>query len=426
MTANVPEQREDIAKPGRRARCGRVFAYPVEAGLLIGLIFFLPIFEAPKNILVVAYLVAWLVNRARAGNWGGAWDGWDSLILLWIASGYVVAVFAGIHHNEWRGAHDILRYGSALWMVKRSGYGQEALQWLLAALALSTVLALAMAYWELLVAHTRTALELHSVGHVNHSAIYVTIAYGAMLFATIAHWSGWRPAARILASLVTSLFALSVLVSASRGAVGIALLLTLIAGVVAVRRSPYFLVVLVVLMAAAVGAGYWGKAAIVQKEERDAESNNILSFRNQIWDAALVAWKRYPAMGLGMDNFEEINAERLREWVGAERSEFSPQQYRGTSHAHNLFLNTLAERGLFGFAVLMTVLLAWLRWLWRYRPKSDDESLAWALWGGALSAWVVTVLIGTVNTTMHHEHAILSVLLLGMWLAYLRLNPREE
>ena len=98
----------------------------------------------------------------------------------------------------------------------------------------------------------------------------------------------------------------------------------------------------------------------------------------------------------------------------------------GEEHRHQDGEAEQAERGLFGFAVLMTVLLAWLRWLWRYRPKSDDESLAWALWGGALSAWVVTVLIGTVNTTMHHEHAILSVLLLGMWLAYLRLNPREE
>ena len=425
MTADPSLPLQNLLPRTWREKFALAFAYPIEAILLIGLIFCLPVFEAPKNILWLAYAVVWIVNRARGGKWGGSWDGWDSIILLWIISGYVVAAFSGLHHSEWRGGNDILRYGSILWMVKRSGYGRQALQWLSVALAASTMFALLMAYWDLFVVHSRKALELNSVGHVNHSAIYLTVSYGAMLFLSISYWRGLGLGWRIVVSLVTFLFAFSVLISASRGAVGIVLVLTLVAGLAWLRCSPYVLAVLLVLMAVGIGAGYLGKAEIVLKQEKYVETNNILSFRDQIWDAALVAWRRYPLMGVGMDNFEEINANRLRQWMGTRQDGFSPEQYKGTSHAHNLYLNTLAERGLFGFSVLLAVLLAWLRWLRRFMPKKDDEALAWTLWGGSLSAWVVTVCIGVVNTTLHHEHAILSVLLLGMWLAYLRLE-REQ
>ena len=88
--------------------------YPVEFLWLIGLVFFLPLFEAPKNLCWLGYVLSWLYNRFRAREWGGAWDRWDSFIALWIASGYLVAAFAGIRQDEWREASDLLRYGSVL------------------------------------------------------------------------------------------------------------------------------------------------------------------------------------------------------------------------------------------------------------------------------------------------------------------------
>ena len=56
-------------------------------------------------------------------------------------------------------------------------------------------------------------------------------------------------------------------------------------------------------------------------------------------------------------------------------------------------------------------------WLIRFRPRPADDDLDWILWGGAASAWFVTAAAGTVNTTLHHEHGILAVLLLGLWLS---------
>ncbi|HEY6966764.1 MAG TPA: hypothetical protein VI229_04780, partial [Burkholderiales bacterium] len=69
------------------------------------------------------------------------------------------------------------------------------------------------------------------------------------------------------------------------------------------------------------------------------------------------------------------------------------------------------------------VLLASLAALVRWRPRPGDADLACVLWGGAASAWFVTVGVGTVNTTLHHEHGLLAALLFGLWLSTLRRRP---
>ena len=93
--------------------------YPIEFAFLALLIVFLPAFEAPKNIFWVAYVVTWIFNRVRDKDFGGKWQTWDTLIVLWIASGYIVAAFAGLKHEEWLGPLDIVRYGSIFWLVMR-------------------------------------------------------------------------------------------------------------------------------------------------------------------------------------------------------------------------------------------------------------------------------------------------------------------
>ena len=59
----------------------------LEIGALLALCFFLPLYEAPKNIFWALYVVVWIANRVRARDFGGRWDLWDSLIAAWIASG---------------------------------------------------------------------------------------------------------------------------------------------------------------------------------------------------------------------------------------------------------------------------------------------------------------------------------------------------
>ncbi len=74
----------------------RDWRFPIEFALLLGLAFFLPLREAPKNLLWLAYTITWILNRVTSREFGGSWDRWDSLFVTWIASGYLAALFAGI------------------------------------------------------------------------------------------------------------------------------------------------------------------------------------------------------------------------------------------------------------------------------------------------------------------------------------------
>ena len=183
------------------------FKYPIELCLLVALIVSVPLLESPKGILAVIWPCVWLYNRVREKSYGGPWDSWDSLILLWIVSGYVVAFFAGLHYREWSGAYDVVRYGLILWAIKRSGYGQRELKWLLIAISISTSIALAGGLWNLFITRTSHTLQLHSVGQVNHSAIYMVISYGALLSATLSFWKNSQTWLKAAACLLTIIFA---------------------------------------------------------------------------------------------------------------------------------------------------------------------------------------------------------------------------
>jgi hypothetical protein len=48
------------------------FGRRAELGALVALCFFLPLYEAPKNLAWLAYALLWLANRWRARDFGGA------------------------------------------------------------------------------------------------------------------------------------------------------------------------------------------------------------------------------------------------------------------------------------------------------------------------------------------------------------------
>jgi len=387
----------------------------IELGALLALAFFLPLYEAPKTIAWAVFVVAWLVNHARARNFGGRWDAWDWLIGAWIASGFVVASCAGLHQSEWRGAVDLVRNGVLLWLLRRSDYSPREQRRILYALLAGVVVALALGYWRLW--HSVQPLELNSVGHVNHTAIYLAIMLGAA-----AAWlfSGGG----IVASVTLIVLLVSLVVTASRAAIGVGLAMLVVLAAAWWPRSRRPLGAAAVLVAATVAAAWFGDAQFIQKHLANVQANNVLAYRDGIWRAALVAWERYPVCGVGIDNYQLVTMERLQVWRAEAGKDFDPQRYVEYVHAHSLYLTTLAERGVVGALALGALLAAWLVWLARYRPRREAADDEWLWWGAAAAAWIVTTGVGFVNTTLHHEHGMLAAFLLGVWLSRLRFTKR--
>ena len=404
----VSPAHQEVGAGGRR----------LEIATLLALAFFLPLYEAPKSIAWLLYLLVWAVNRQRQRDFGGRWELWDTLIAVWMASGLLVAAFAGEHGSEWHGSLDLLRYGSLLFVVRRSRYTAGEMRAVFYTLVASVLIGLVMAYWSLWRGHT-LALQINSVGQVNHTAIYTAIMLGACTAWLFTRWR--RTAAVIAAFLLVSLF-----VTASRAAIGsgLAMLLVLAAAWWPRSRKPLALaapVVLVTVLAAVLGG-----AAVVLKQEERAAQHNVLAFRGGIWRMAFAAFERYPLFGVGMDNYRLITMDKVKSWRQAAGKDFDPSRYFQISHGHSLIFNTLAERGLVGAAALLAVLIAWLIFLIRHRPRGDSSDDDMLFWGASASAWLIGVGVGLANTTLHHEHAILSVLFLGLWLSRLKQQAREE
>ena len=385
--------------------------------MLLGLAFVLPLLEAPKNILWLLFVIAWIANRARSGDWGGKWSTWDSLIAALAASAYLSAAFAGIEAQEWSGTNDILRYASTLFLVRRGNYSPELMRRLLLCAVAGTAVTLLWGYWGVYGSRTHGMLGLKSVGQVNHSAIYMAVVFGACIAWLRSHWrslgSGWR----VAWALLTSWLFVSIALTQSRAAFGVAVLFPVLylLGVSRLRgRSVWPIVVTAVILLGALAAA---NPAVIKRHLTFAEKGIVLTHRDRIWHTSLIAWRAYPLFGVGLSNYSLIDPARVERWSREQAVPFTADHLGFSSHAHNLYINTLVERCIVCLVALLALLAWWAMELVRRRPRIGATTLEWALWGGAASAWFVGVTVGVVNTTLHHEHALLSMLLLGAWLS---------
>lgn len=399
--------------------------FPVETGLLLAFCLFLPLQEFWKNFALLAYLFAWLANRLHARDFGGPWRTSDSLAILWIGAAYLAAAFAGLEGRAWAKTGDVAASALLFWMVARAGYGEREQRWLLGALVASTLAGLAFGYWRLWSGAGKSGyLQLYSVGHVNHTAIYIAIMLGVCASWLFAGWRSWPSGRRTVAVTIAALVFASLMMTASRAAISVAFLLTLVLALAWWPRSrvPLMASAVTLAVASALLLGYGGE--IARKQALSAAADNVLLARDGIWRMGLEGWRKYPWFGVGKDNYGQITPERARAWKTEAGEPYDASRYSTSSHGHSLYVTTLVERGIVGFAALAAVLLAALAALLRRRPRRGDSDLAWLLWGGAASAWFVTAGVGAVNTTLHHEHGLLSALLFSLWLS--TLHARRE
>ena len=393
-----------------------------EVAILIAFVIALPLVEAPKNILWVIFVVTWFINRKATGDWGGKWDGWDTLFALWFGVYFVGTFFAGIHANEWRGLVDPLQYISLLWLIKRSNYQPKQYQQTIIAIGISVLIALGYGYWNLYVTHDTKHLELNSVGHFNHTAVYLVVTFGVLLSYTLSYWKTFRTRYKFIAIATLLILLTSIIISTSRAGVGATAVLVLLLAIAWWPRSKKIVATLVALIVVTSIALINFPPVVVQKHFNTIKRNHVLNTRDLIWSTGILAWREYPIFGIGAKNSILIDKEAIQAWAKKYYGEYDREKYikdmKIVGHMHNLYVTTLVERGAIGLSTLLLVLsvLGWS--LLKKRPKRGDNNLYWAIWGSAVSAWFTHVFIGSVNTTLHHEHALLAMLLIGLYLQY--------
>jgi O-antigen ligase len=403
----------------------RINLNSAEQWALLAMVAFLPALEAPKKIAVVLYLVFWAINRWRSKEWGGSWSGWDFVVFALIGGVYASAAFGAFWPDKGLGAaNDVLIYGLVFLALRRSRFEEKFLWRLFAVAIVATLLTLLYGYWGLLVTKKRVFLGLNSVGHVNHSAIYMAIIFSMALAWAGAAIGSWRQRALLWAGV--AMLWLSLFVSGARGAlipVVVFVLLWLFARAGMMRRALWKPALLVLLM---LGGAVALVPGVVEKTKGNIEAKELAARRPALAKVALLAAREYPAFGVGISNFAKIDPEVVAGWQDKSGQAFVPEELYFSSHAHSLYFNTLAERGLIGLLPLLIFLAGIGLALYRQRPLGGAIPLQQTLWGAALGAWVITVVGGVFNTTLHHEHALIAMILFGIWLAPKQLNSLES
>jgi O-antigen ligase len=380
----------------------------------------LPSLEAPKNIFLILFLATSLY-RQYTKKTKDSWRLWDWIFLSYIASAFLSAAFAGIAHGaEWGGFRSILIWTGFAWLLSRTQYNQKEITWIIWVTILGTLPPLAWGLIEYMVIHTKDTLQLHSVGHVNHSAIYLGIILGAALSVVLSIWRDTGLIKRIGLILLPIIFFVSIIIGQSRGVFGISLIrLSLI--ILLIPNPKKIKAIAFALFAIILALMPLMNAAIIQKQIASQNANDILSDRDRVWNVSFEAARFYPIFGVGNGNWNRITLKDLKKSRMERDVPFDEKNYAiQHGHSHSLFLTSLVERGVVGFIMLIVFMGAWLRTLIKSYRKLKSSPQGSYLWGASLSAWIVTCGVGFVNSTFHHEHAILALLFLGLHLSFLK------
>lgn len=397
----------------------------LELALLGLMVLTLPSLEAPKNIFLVFFVVVALFRQISTKSLHG-WQFWDWLFLLCIGSALLSAMFAGYAPgDEWKGFRVLVTYVSVGWMISRANYTKTEMAWLFWVAVVGVIPPLIWGFCQYLWLHTKRDLQLHSVGHVNHSAIYLAIIFGASLGACISLWQSASVKMRVALLSLSSFLLLGLFVGDSRGALGVAVLLALVLITVLSRNAKmkwlaYGVLGIAVVLAVALNASVVTKQIGLQKK------GIILSYRDRVWNVSLEASRFYPVLGIGLDNWKLLKREDIKKSVEARHKVYNPDEYYFAGHSHNVYLTALVERGYLGLSVLLLLVFAWMRQLVKTFALTRNDAVAAYLWAGSFSAWLVTFGVGTVNTTLHHEHGILAFLFLGLYLSYARQHTQPK
>ena len=160
---------------------------------------------------------------------------------------------------------------------------------------------------------------------------------------------------------------------------------------------------------------------MIEKQITNQNNHDVLAQRDKVWRAALEVARLNPLLGIGGGNWKQINIDQLKSSVESRGETFDIEKYAlQYGHPHNIYLSNLVDRGILGLITFLSFMFIWLITLINSYKKFNQDSKAMLFIMGSFSAWTTIFGIGFVNTTFHHENALLALFFLGLHLSFLR------
>ena len=336
------------------------------------------------------------------------------------------AIFPGITSGgEWYGFKTISFTTLFAWTLLRVSYNKNQIFFLFYISLVTIIFALIFALYELKVSHVRNYLELHSVGQVNHSAIYLTMIFGAacgLLLSfpfKISKSFNYRILVIVTISTLVAVFA-----TKSRIAIFVSLLIAIVL-IKAIPNLKKIKIYALYLLLSSVCLTLIFNNAVITKSvgyfSTDSGSGDLKGYqillgdRTRVWRSYFAVAKEHPLLGIGNNNSRNITKNLIENYVTNDRKQFSSNLYSLPGHTHNLYLTAWVERGIIGLLAVLTLMFFWLKNLLNDYKYIKNTSFGY-LWAGSFSAWISIFLTGIFNTSFQHENALLSLFFLSLYL----------
>ena len=387
---------------------------------LLGLLFFLPNFEVPKNLFALLFVFSWAIYCKKNKYWGGKWRVIDSIFLLWILIDIVVSINAIITHQlSGDNYRDILRFVLIAWVLSRTYFSKERLTEASLIALIGTIIALVYSY----ISGQGEFKELHSVGHLNHSAIFLVLAYSISLSLLLFNLKNLKKFQKIILVVITTSLLLSIIDTNSRAAFGLLIIISVIdLFYFLVKKKSISLTIVFLSVVTFIGILFIFNPPEalerIQAQESILDDNNRMKIRN----FSYYAYKANPYLGIGFGNFGQITMDDIKPYVIADKGVFDTNLYLESAHPHNVYYSYLISGGILIFSIFV---FFWFYIIWIIFKLNKREENDWIV-VSSIGVVMVNLLIGIVNTTLHHEHAILSMFVLGLLISQYRMSELRK
>lgn len=241
-----------------------------------------------------------------------------------------------------------------------------------------------------------TYLELHSIGHVNHSSIYLLVVFTiaiSWLFCCRDNKVQNISTSLLLFIIITS-FA-GIFLTGSRATMLTSILLILLLFIVRKQyTNPKLLLLLGIFIIISLTVLFSNEYSL---------DKLLLGFdmthRQELINASIQAWLDHNIFfGIGADNSHYINPQ-----------DYVQTNFTEITHAHNTYITYLLERGLFGIGLYLIFIFSVLIALIKQYGKTKDSLVT-----AALLIWLANFIISWVNTSFHDENGLLMAIIWGL------------
>ena len=390
---------------------------------LVLFILFLPNFEAPKNIFFLFFVLAWIFEAIKSRSWGGKWLTIDTIFASWIIIDIIVAINAVyIHGQPYKGSFDIARFVIFGWIISRQNFNVKELHKLVIYSVLS-VLPIFILFFTGCDSGGQ-CLKLNSVGHVNHTAIFLLLTLALGFSYLFFEKNNLFPKIKyMLFFVILMAITFVAILTESRAASAMVIFLFLYFSSISLyAKFKYAKIIIILTLTIAITVFSFEKPKVIDRfinEEINLIGDSV-SGRGKIRNFAYEVFKIDPILGTGMSNFPNFNLQDIKnqvikekgsDWWINNKDKFSPYE-----HPHNVYLVYLSGGGVVFFSLFI---LFWLYISYLLIRESYLKGLDWTK-SAAFLAIIINLSIGYVNTTFAHEHALISMLIIGIFLSKYR------